>query len=128
MHVWARIAPQIPGEERPCRRWRAMKRSTIDEADGSHGQNRKSVGKIGRETKPKALELTLFRLLPEHARAIDVADGVVDCVGAAVILNRFAARWHDTIVVHNDVAPWRNLGVQVGKAVHGGFIHITIRP
>jgi hypothetical protein len=75
-------------------------------ATPSSRSDQKNVSQIARKIQPTVLDLTLFCLLPEHARAIDVADGVLDSVGAAVVLNRFLAGWHGTVVVYNDVATW----------------------
>src|SRR5579864_975841 len=114
-----------PSIGRPLRPLRFLHRTVI-RCDNGHRVARARLA--ARPTQDFDAEISDSSLpLPEHSAPINSVDWFPDLVGSPVVVNCFATALYRAIVVDDDVAPDRQVGVEIDERVLGGFIHISVQ-
>src|SRR5437764_14040081 len=65
-------------------------------------------------------------LLPVNPRPVDLDELLINAVAVSILFDRGSTCLVRSIVVDYQESPWRQVRIEMGQAVHGGLIEVTI--
>src|SRR5439155_8505353 len=69
---------------------------------------------------------SLLTLLPVDPRPVDLDDLLINAVAVSILFDGGSTCLIRSIVIDDQESPWRQVRIEIGEAVHGGLIEVTI--